>query len=78
MGLSCRQIVELVTDYFEDKLEPATREAVEEHLGDCPYCVNYLVQMRETIRLTGLLCEDDLPPHVREELIHAFRAWRAG
>jgi hypothetical protein len=77
MDLTCRQIVELVTDYLEDRLEPATRDALEGHLDDCPGCTSYLDQMRETIRLTGRLREDDLSPELKQELILAFRAWGA-
>ena len=71
-ALSCREIVELLTDYLEDALEPAMRERVEEHLATCPGCTTYLAQMRTTIGLLGRLREDD----VRDELVRAFRGWQ--
>ena len=74
---TCREIVELVTDYLEERLPSATRLAFEEHLAACPGCTNYLAQMRETIRLTGELREESLSPEVRQELLRAFRDWRA-
>jgi hypothetical protein len=32
--------------------------------------------MRETIRLTGMLTEEAIPPEQRERLLSAFRDWR--
>ncbi len=52
-GITCREIVEIVTDYLEGALTPEQREAFELHLSYCEGCVNYLDQMRTTIRLTG-------------------------
>jgi anti-sigma factor RsiW len=47
--VTCRQFVELVTDYFEDGLEPRTLSQVEEHLVMCDWCVTYAEQMEATI-----------------------------
>lgn len=75
--LSCRELVELVTDYLEDALEPETRARVELHLGACEGCGSYLAQMRDTIRVVGALREEDLEPGLRQELVAAFRGWHA-
>jgi hypothetical protein len=75
--LSCKEIVELVTEYIEDVLPEAAREAFERHLVECDGCLSYLDQMRDTIRLTGELREDSLPPALQEELLEAFRGWSA-
>jgi anti-sigma factor RsiW len=75
--LSCAELVELVTDYVEDELEPTERARFEAHLTDCEGCVNYLDQMRTTIALTGRLRVDDLSPEVQADLVSAFRGWRA-
>lgn len=53
--ITCRQFIELITDYFEDALEPRTLDHVEEHLVMCDWCVTYLEQMRATIDLLGRL-----------------------
>ena len=74
--LTCRELVEIVTDYLEGRLPPGDRLRFDEHLLVCPGCTNYLEQMRETIRLTGTLREEDLPAPAREELLEAFRNWK--
>jgi anti-sigma factor RsiW len=66
-------LVELVTEYFEQSLDRGTRQAFEAHLTECDGCVNYVEQMRETVRLTGRLRENDLPDDVRTALLAALR-----
>ena len=75
-GLSCRELVELVTDYLEDALSPEDRTRFETHVGACQGCERYLHQMRETIRLTGRLTEERIPDDARRELLATFRGWR--
>ncbi len=75
--LSCRDVVEMVTDYLEDALLPEVRLRVELHLATCPGCLAYLDQMRATLRVLGTLSEAPLEPAVREQLLHAFRDWTA-
>jgi predicted anti-sigma-YlaC factor YlaD len=75
-GLTCREMVEIVTDYLEGTMGPELRERFEEHLSRCDGCSNYLTQMRETIRLSGMLTEEQIPAQQRERLLSAFRDWR--
>jgi len=74
--LTCKELVELVTNYFENVLPPADRARFEQHANSCSGCKAYLEQMRQTIRLTGKLSEDHVPPPARDELLHAFRKWK--
>jgi anti-sigma factor RsiW len=76
--MTCRELVELVTDYFEGRLPRWDRFAFERHIADCDGCTRYVEQMRETIRLTGRLREEDVPPAGREALLNAFRDWDRG
>jgi anti-sigma factor RsiW len=73
--LSCREIVELVTDYLEDALPPEERLRVELHLATCAGCLAYVDQMRATVRVLGTLGEEPLEPEICEQLVGAFRAW---
>jgi anti-sigma factor RsiW len=76
-ALTCHEVVDIITDYLEDALVPADRRRVEEHLAICDGCTTYLEQMRETIRLTGMLTEEQIPEEQKHELIEAFRTWTA-
>jgi anti-sigma factor RsiW len=75
--LACNEMVELVTAYIENALEPVDRERFEEHLFFCDGCDRYLDQMRATIVATGRIDRGRLPADLEERLLEAFRGWRA-
>lgn len=72
----CRELVELVTDYLDGTLPRRVRRGVETHLGACDGCRAVLAQMRETIRMTGRLEDDQIPGEYRERLAAVFREWK--
>ncbi len=75
--LTCRELVELITDYIEDGLSARERARFDAHLATCEGCGTYLEQMRQTIKLTGALREDSIQPAARRELLAVFRDWSA-
>ena len=75
--LSCRELVELVTDYLEGALAADERARFDEHIGKCHGCGVYLEQMRQTIVVLGRLPEDTLAPEAERELLEAFHGWRS-
>lgn len=74
--MTCRELVELVSEYLEDRLAARDRTRFEAHLAECTYCTTYLEQMRQTIRTLGRIPEETLSPDAREALLAAFRGWR--
>jgi anti-sigma factor RsiW len=76
-GLTCRELVELVSDYLEGALAPADHARFETHIAGCGNCAAYLRQMRETVTLVGTLPADALSPEAEDELRTAFREWKA-
>jgi anti-sigma factor RsiW len=75
--LTCKEIVELVTDYLEGHMAPAQRAQFEQHLLTCPPCTTYLEQMRTMVRLAATL---DAPTDAAVEppaaVLDAFRRWK--
>jgi anti-sigma factor RsiW len=76
-GMSCRELVELVSDYLEGALPADQHSRFEAHIAGCVNCAAYLRQMRETIALLGTLPADALSREAEEELRAAFRDWHA-
>lgn len=74
--LSCKELVELITEYLEGTLRPPERARFEEHLKDCEGCRNYLGQMRQTIQTVGQLKSEALAPAAQQELVQLFRGWK--
>jgi anti-sigma factor RsiW len=75
--MTCRELVELVTDYLEGRLPDATRQTLEEHLSGCENCTAYIEQMRLTLAALGRIPEQTISPAARDELMTAFRDLRA-
>jgi anti-sigma factor RsiW len=76
--MSCRELVEVVTDYLEGRLPDQDRVRLEAHLAECPYCEEYIAQMRETIEALGELPRaESLDARTERQLLEAFRGWRA-
>lgn len=74
--MDCKELVELVTDYFEHTLSPLDHARFEDHLGKCSGCRAYLAQMRTTIQLVGKLTEDHIAPEAKSDLLAVFRDWK--
>jgi predicted anti-sigma-YlaC factor YlaD len=77
-GITCREVVEVVTLYLDGAMPPEMRVRFEEHLALCEGCVAYVDQMRRTARLVRTAAEREqaLSPRAREELVRVFRDWK--
>jgi anti-sigma factor RsiW len=75
-GISCREVVEIVTDYLEGALPPDVVAKLEEHLAVCPPCQVYVEQIRQTARVAAA-AEAELERHPdRDALLATFREFR--
>ena len=45
--MTCKEVVEIVSDYLEDALSAQDRARFEAHLAGCAGCTTYVEQMRE-------------------------------
>jgi predicted anti-sigma-YlaC factor YlaD len=76
--VTCREFVELVTDYWEGALPEQQMELVEEHLVMCDWCKTYLEQMEVTVEALPEAAEREPVPEATEQvLLSAFREWKA-
>jgi predicted anti-sigma-YlaC factor YlaD len=72
--VTCREFVDVLTDYLEDVLEACERAEIERHIVICRGCSNYVEQMRSTIHLLGRIAADgDVQT---EQLLSLFREWQ--
>jgi predicted anti-sigma-YlaC factor YlaD len=75
--VTCRQFVEMVTDYSEGALPEERLELVEEHLVMCDPCKTYLEQMETTVEAMPSAMETEpVPAATQEALLSAYREWR--
>lgn len=76
--ITCKEVVELVTDYLEQTLLPEVQTRFEAHVADCPGCDTYIAQVQKTITMLHKLTEEQMFPRAREELLEMFREWKKG
>jgi len=77
-GISCRELVELVTDYLEGMLSPEDTERMERHLEVCGPCVEYVEEIRVTAHMAAVATiELELRPD-RDAVLRAFREFKEG
>lgn len=74
--LTCREVVEAITDYLDGASSAGPRERFERHLAECIGCTRVFAQFRTTIETIGTLTEDRVPHEQREATRHVFRRWR--
>ena len=77
-GLTCTELVELVTDYLDGALPAEQRRRFEEHIVTCAGCAHHLDEFRHIARLTGRLAAEQIEPEARDSLLRAFRDWKLG
>jgi hypothetical protein len=75
--MTCKELVEVVTEYLEDRMPAGTRADFEAHLLGCRLCSLYVDQMRTTIRTLGRIEPvETMSEQTRAALMAAFRDWR--
>jgi hypothetical protein len=72
--LTCREIAELATDYFEVSLPPPTSERFAAHVSRCDGCQAYLRQVRITVDIVHTVAAPG--PVDASALLTDFRRWR--
>lgn len=75
--MTCREFVDFLMSYLDGEVPPDERHRFEEHLAECPDCVNYLRSYAETVKLGKAAfasCDGDVPEEVPEALVQAVLA----
>jgi hypothetical protein len=55
--IRCAEAIELVTLHLDDALDDRDRRLFDQHVDACTGCTRYVVQIRQTIRLTRRVLE---------------------
>lgn len=73
-SITCREFIEFLIDYVDEKLPEERRRTFDSHLSICPDCVAYLDSYKKTVQIEKLTFsdEEDLPADLPEELVQAI------
>ena len=71
--LECRQIAELLGDYFDGSLPRETRELIDFHIDGCPPCVAFLNTYKGTMDATRRLPDVPIPTELKSRLLAVLK-----
>ncbi len=73
----CREVFALLSQYLDVELPPDACGAIEEHIKDCPPCIEFTESLKKTIALCRQYSPGEIPPELNEqsraELERAYR-----
>jgi mycothiol system anti-sigma-R factor len=75
--VTCREVVELMTEYLDGALSAADRARFDQHIQGCDGCRAYLAELRTARMLMGSIASEPVPEALKAELMNAFRNWKA-
>ena len=73
-----RDVVELVTAYLDETMEPDAREAFERHVETCDGCQEYLDRVRTVTALSGRPPAETLSSEYQQHLAEVFSGIDSG
>ncbi|MBX3378501.1 MAG: zf-HC2 domain-containing protein [Phycisphaeraceae bacterium] len=60
--ITCRELIDFIADYMDNRLPAEHLREFERHLAVCPSCVNYLDAYRKTVALgKSMVIPSDTP-----------------
>ncbi len=60
--MNCKEFVDFLMAYINEELPPEEAREFEQHIKDCPPCINYLDTYRETLELEKHAYDEDALP----------------
>jgi anti-sigma factor RsiW len=75
--LTCTTFVELATEYLDGSLDDDAHALATQHLTGCWACIDYLGELRATIRLMSSLPSEGLGRDLESHLLTTYREWVA-
>ena len=69
---TCQKCVELLREFLDNELPGALQSSLEQHLGGCEMCTNFVNTYRASSRCAQKrLIADELPPELANS-VHVF------
>ena len=66
--MTCRETIEILSDYLEGLCGPNLLQQLEQHFADCAPCRAYLATFRKTRDLTHTVGQVEMPPEMKTRL----------
>ena len=66
--MTCRETIEILSNYLEGLCGPDLLRQLEQHFSDCAPCRAYLATFRKTRELTHSTGQVEMPPEMKTRL----------
>ena len=66
--MTCKETIEVLSDYLDALCGPELMDELEDHLRDCAPCRAYLATFRRTRDLTHRAGQVEMPPEMKSRL----------
>ncbi len=70
--LTCKQFLEELSDYLDEKTDPELRQKLEQHISDCPNCWVICDTTKKTIQVYKGMDPVPLAPEIHDRLMAAL------
>ncbi len=70
--LTCKQFLEELSDYLDEKSDPELRQKLEQHISDCPNCWVICDTTKKTIQVYKGMDPVPLAPEIHDRLMAAL------
>jgi anti-sigma factor RsiW len=70
--LTCKQFMDELSDYLDEKLDVDVRKKLEQHIHDCPNCWVICDTTKKTIQIYKGMDPYPMPPEVHSRLMSAL------
>jgi len=70
--LTCKDFLEELTDFLDEKTDAEIREKLERHIAECPNCWVICDTTKKTLRIYKGMKEYDVPRDVHSRLMVAL------
>ena len=70
----CERIFALLSEYLDQELPPVTCEELEQHLRQCPPCLQFVQSLRRSVALCRQLGQSQDAPAPGAEVLAGLRA----
>ena len=70
--LSCKEILEKLSEYIDEELDPSLCDEIDGHMGDCPPCVAFMNTLKKTVKLFNKAGQEVSIPGDVQSRLHDF------
>jgi anti-sigma factor (TIGR02949 family) len=68
MKEDCKKIFERISEYLDGELGPDACQEIEQHLMECPECMDCFDALKKSIALCRKSTREEIPQDMRERL----------